>query len=204
VVLRVKGSGTDLRTITRPFPRRRARAGARSAHGRHERSEMVDYLAHCLVDLNAKRPSIDALIHAFIDHVHVDHMHPDAIIALCTSKDGPKLMKQIYGDTAAWSPGSARVRARETVRRAHQRPSTPAGRPPGEARSDHLGGTRVSPTTTITVIGEAQDFLKRKLAGKKVFGGPKSCRRTPGTGPVRAGKSPPHTRGGPAGTAGRC
>jgi len=106
-------------------------------------AEMVDYLAHCLVDLNSKRPSIDALIHAFIDHVHVDHMHPDAIIALCTSKDGPKLMKQIYGDTAAWLPWlRPGFRARETVRRAHQRRSTPAGRPPGKHGLINLGGDR--------------------------------------------------------------
>ena len=106
VVLRVKGSGTDLRTITRPgFPGvELAPVLALRSRGAMSDAEMVEYLAHCLVDLNAKRPSIDALIHAFIDHVHVDHMHPDAIIALCTSKDGPKLMKQIYGDTAAWLP----------------------------------------------------------------------------------------------------
>jgi rhamnulose-1-phosphate aldolase/alcohol dehydrogenase len=177
VVLRVKGSGTDLRTITRPgFPgvelapvlALRSRAAMNDA-------EMVDYLAHCLVDLNSKRPSIDALIHAFIDHVHVDHMHPDAIIALCTSKDGPKLMKQIYGDTAAWLPW-----LRPGFALAKQCGELINGRPRlravllGKHGLITWGGTaRESYNATITVIGEAQDFLKRKLAGKKVFGGPK-------------------------------
>ena len=105
-VLRVKGSGTDLRTITRqgfpgvalePVLELRSRSAMSD-------EEMVDYLAHCLVDLNAKRPSIDALIHALINHTHIDHMHPDAIIALCTAKNGPRLMKEIYGDGAAWLP----------------------------------------------------------------------------------------------------
>lgn len=63
--------------------------------------EMVEYLAHCLVDLNAKRPSIDTLIHAFIDHTHIDHMHPDAVIAICTAKHGREIMREIYGDEAA-------------------------------------------------------------------------------------------------------
>jgi rhamnulose-1-phosphate aldolase/alcohol dehydrogenase len=177
VVLRVKGSGTDLRTITRPgFPgvelapvlALRSRAAMNDA-------EMVDYLAHCLVDLNSKRPSIDALIHAFIDHVHVDHMHPDAIIALCTSKDGPKLMKQIYGDTAAWLPW-----LRPGFALAKQCGELINGRPRlravllGKHGLITWGGTaRESYNATITVIGEAQDFLKRKLVGKKVFGGPK-------------------------------
>lgn len=176
-VLRVKGSGTDLRTITRagfpgielgPVLELRTRRSMSD-------SEMVDYLAHCSVDLNAKRPSIDALIHAFIDHVHVDHMHPDAIIALCTSKDGPKLMKQIYGDTAAWvpwlRPGFALARrCGELVN----------GRP--RLRAVLLGKhglitwgrtSRESYDATLAVIGDAQDFLKRKVQGKKVFGGPR-------------------------------
>jgi rhamnulose-1-phosphate aldolase/alcohol dehydrogenase len=176
-VLRVKGSGTDLRTITRPgFPGVEL-APVLSLRTRRAMSdaEMVEYLAHCLVDLNAKRPSIDALIHAFIDHPHVDHMHPDAIIALCTSRDGPKLMKQIYGDTAAWLPWlrpgfalakqcgeliNGRTRLRAVLL--------------GKHGLITWGGTaKESYDNTIVVIGDAQDFLKRKLEGRKVFGGPK-------------------------------
>ncbi len=177
MVLRVKGSGTDLRTITRsgfpgvelgPVISLRSRRAMSDA-------EMVEYLAHCLVDLNAKRPSIDALIHAFIDHVHVDHMHPDAIIALCTSKDGPKLMKQIYGDTAAWVPW-----LRPGFALAKQCGELINGRPRlravllGKHGLITWGGTaKESYDATIAVIGDAQDFLKRKLEGRKVFGGPK-------------------------------
>ena len=176
-VLRVKGSGTDLRTITRagfpgvelaPVLDLRARRAMSDA-------EMVDYLAHCLVDLNAKRPSIDALIHAFIDHVHVDHMHPDAVIALCTSKDGPKLMKQVYGDAAAWLPW-----LRPGFALAKQCGELINGRPGlravllGKHGLITWGATaRESYDATLSVIGDAQDFLKRRLHGKKVFGGPK-------------------------------
>jgi rhamnulose-1-phosphate aldolase/alcohol dehydrogenase len=177
MVLRVKGSGTDLRTITRPgFPGvELAPVLALRSRRTMSDAEMVEYLAHCLVDLNAKRPSIDALIHAFIDHVHVDHMHPDAIIALCTSKDGPKLMKQIYGDTAAWLPW-----LRPGFALAQQCGELINGRPRlravllGKHGLITWGGTaRESYNATIAVIGDAQDFLKRKLEGKKVFGGPK-------------------------------
>ena len=179
VVLRVKGSGTDLRTITRPgFPGvELAPVLALRSRGAMSDAEMVEYLAHCLVDLNAKRPSIDALIHAFIDHVHVDHMHPDAIIALCTSKDGPKLMKQIYGDTAAWLPW-----LRPGFALAKQCGELINGRPGlravllGKHGLITWGGTaRESYDATLSVIGDAQDFLKRKLQGKKVFGGPKTA-----------------------------
>ncbi len=176
-VLRVKGSGTDLRTITRSgFPGLEL-APVLALRSRRSMSdaEMVDYLAHCLVDLNAKRPSIDALIHAFIDHVHVDHMHPDAVIALCTSKDGPKLMKQVYGDAAAWLPW-----LRPGFALAKQCGELVNGRPGlravllGKHGLITWGATaRQSYDATLSVIGDAQDFLKRKLQGKKVFGGPK-------------------------------
>ena len=176
-VLRVKGSGTDLRTITRqgfpgvaldPVLELRSRTAMSD-------EEMVDYLAHCLVDLNAKRPSIDALIHAFIDHAHIDHMHPDAVIALCTSKNGPRLMKEIYGDAAAWLPWlrPGFLLAKQCGELINRN---------GKLRAVLLGKhglitwgatARESYESSINVIGDAQDFLTRRLAGKKVFGGQK-------------------------------
>jgi len=175
-VLRVKGSGTDLRTITRAgFPGLDlAPVLALRSRRAMDDASMVDYLAHCLVDLNAKRPSIDTLIHAFIDHPHIDHMHPDAIIALCTAKDGPALMRKIYGDTAAWLPW-----LRPGFALARQCGELINGR--SRLRAVLLGKhglitwgatARESYDATIAVIGDAQDFLKRKLEGKKVFGGP--------------------------------
>ncbi|MBI5471058.1 MAG: bifunctional aldolase/short-chain dehydrogenase [Ignavibacteriae bacterium] len=182
-VLRVKGSGTDLRTITRmgfpgvhldPVLELRSRSSMTD-------EEMVDYLAHCLVDLNAKRPSIDALIHAFIDHTHIDHMHPDAIIALCTAKDGKQLMKKIYGDAAGWLPWL--------------RPGFTLAKQCGELINDNTklravllgkhglitwGSTaKESYNNTIDVIADAQDFLKRQLKGKKVFGGARISSMSP-------------------------
>ncbi|MEO8167278.1 MAG: bifunctional aldolase/short-chain dehydrogenase [bacterium] len=176
-VLRVKGSGTDLRTITRagfpgveldPVLELRSRSSMSD-------EEMVNYLAHCLVDLNAKRPSIDTLIHAFIDHTHIDHMHPDAIIALCTAKDGKQLMKKIYGDTAVWIPwlrpgfklakqcGEA-VNGKEKVRAVLL----------GKHGLITWGATaKESYDNTLAIISDAVDYFERELKGKKVFGGVK-------------------------------
>jgi rhamnulose-1-phosphate aldolase/alcohol dehydrogenase len=176
-VLRVKGSGTDLRTITRqgfpgvdldPVLDLRSRKAMTD-------EEMVEYLAHCLVDLNAKRPSIDALIHAFIDYPHIDHMHPDAIIALCTAQNGKELMKKIYGDAAVWVPWL--------------RPGFALAKQCGELVNGHpkikavllgkhglitWGATaKESYDSTINVIGDAQDFLSRAMKGKTAFGGPR-------------------------------
>ncbi|MEW6510953.1 MAG: bifunctional rhamnulose-1-phosphate aldolase/short-chain dehydrogenase [Bacteroidota bacterium] len=176
-VMRVKGSGGDLRTSTRagfpgvaldPVLELRSRASMSD-------EEMVEYLAHCLVDLNARRPSIDALIHAFIDHTHIDHMHPDAIIALCTSKDGPRLMKEICGDRAAWlpwlRPGFALAKQCGALINGNDRLRAVLL---GKHGLITWGATaKESYDNTITVIAEAQDFFARRLAGKKVFGGAK-------------------------------
>jgi rhamnulose-1-phosphate aldolase/alcohol dehydrogenase len=174
-VLRVKGSGTDLRTITRegfpgvdldPVLELRSRKAMTD-------EEMVEYLAHCLVDLNAKRPSIDALIHAFIDHPHIDHMHPDAIIALCTSRNGKELMKKLYGSSAVWipwlRPGFALAKmCGELV---NGKPGVKAVLLGKHGLITWGNSAKESYDSTINVIGDAQDFLARSMKGKKAFGG---------------------------------
>jgi rhamnulose-1-phosphate aldolase/alcohol dehydrogenase len=176
-VLRVKGSGSDLRTITRegfPGVDLEPVLDLRSRKSMTD-EEMVEYLAHCLVDLNAKRPSIDALIHAFIDYTHIDHMHPDAIIALCTARNGKELMRKIYGDAAVWVPW-----LRPGFALAKQCGDLVNGRPGIKAVLLGKHGLITWGTTakesyesTINVIGAAQEFLSRAMKGKKSFGGPR-------------------------------
>jgi rhamnulose-1-phosphate aldolase/alcohol dehydrogenase len=103
-VLWVKGSGTDLATITASgfaalrldevLPLR-ARAGMDDA-------SMVDYLRRCGLEPDQPRPSIETLLHAFVPGQHVDHTHPDAIIALTSSSSGRRLAEDTFGDEAVW------------------------------------------------------------------------------------------------------
>lgn len=174
-VLRVKGSGTDLQTITRAgFPGLRL-DDIDLLWNRKAMSdeEMVEYLAHCLVDLNAKRPSIDTLIHAFIDHTHIDHMHPDAIIALCTAKHGKQIMREIYGDDAEWvdwlRPGFALAKlCGEIVRENPHLKAILLGKHGlitwGETAKECYGNT-------ITIIERAQEYVEYYEKKKKAFGG---------------------------------
>ncbi len=176
-VLRVKGSGTDLATITRAgFPGLRLDdinlLWDRKAM---PDEEMVEYLAHCLVDLNAKRPSIDTLIHAFIPHKHIDHMHPDAVIALCTAKHGKQIMEEIYGEDAAWvdwlRPGFALAKICGELTRGNS-----------ELQAILLGkhglitwGNTAKECyyNTIAVIERAQKYIEEHERKKKAFGGVK-------------------------------
>jgi rhamnulose-1-phosphate aldolase/alcohol dehydrogenase len=103
-VLWVKGSGTDLATITAagfpglrldellPLRERVAMADA----------EMVDYLLRSAVRPDQPRPSIETLLHAFIPATHVDHTHPDAVIALTSTPHGRELAERYFGDEIVW------------------------------------------------------------------------------------------------------
>ena len=89
-VLWVKGSGTDLASITAAgFPGLRLDEilPLRERESMDD-ATMVDYLLRCGLTPSQPRPSIETLLHAFIPATHVDHTHPDAIIALTSSPDG--------------------------------------------------------------------------------------------------------------------
>ena len=103
-VLWVKGSGTDLASITEagfaalrldevvPLRERESMDDA----------TMVEYLLRCGISPNQLRPSIETLLHAFIPALHVDHTHPDAIIALTSSPEGRSLAEEAFGTEAVW------------------------------------------------------------------------------------------------------
>ncbi|MEP6811432.1 MAG: bifunctional rhamnulose-1-phosphate aldolase/short-chain dehydrogenase [Actinomycetota bacterium] len=103
-VLLVKGSGTDLASITEAgFPALRLEEilPLRERESMDD-AAMVEYLLRCGLTPNQPRPSIETLLHAFITAAHVDHTHPDAIIALTSSPDGRRLAEEAFGSEAVW------------------------------------------------------------------------------------------------------
>ena len=105
-VMRIKGSGSDLKTIeAQHFP------GIRldDLEPLVERDsmtdeEMVAYLVHCLMEPTSPRPSIETLLHGFVPHAHIDHTHADAILALTNTVDGRRHVEAVYGHEAIWIP----------------------------------------------------------------------------------------------------
>jgi rhamnulose-1-phosphate aldolase/alcohol dehydrogenase len=103
-VLWVKGSGTDLASITAAgfaalrleeiLPLRERESMDDAA--------MVDYLLRCALAPGQPRPSIETLLHAFISAAQVDHTHPDAVIALTSSPRGRELAADAFGADAIW------------------------------------------------------------------------------------------------------
>jgi rhamnulose-1-phosphate aldolase/alcohol dehydrogenase len=98
-VMRVKGSGGDLATLgpegfpgvrlddLEPLRRRAAMTDA----------EMVAYLGRCLVEPEARRPSIETLLHGFLPDAAAFHSHADAILALTNNPDPARHVRAALG-----------------------------------------------------------------------------------------------------------
>ena len=105
-VLRVKGSGSDLKTAQRddfvgvlldPVLRIQSRPSMSD-------EDMVAYLSHCLTDIPSKRPSIETLMHSFLPFAHVDHTHADYILWFACASEGRRVAEDLFGDALVWIP----------------------------------------------------------------------------------------------------
>jgi rhamnulose-1-phosphate aldolase/alcohol dehydrogenase len=106
-VMWVKGSGSDLATMERgDFTPLRLDEMLPLFDERDEMpdEDMVAHLARCQTDPAAPRASIETLLHAFVPADHVHHTHPDAINVLAGTRDGERLVRECFGDEAAWIP----------------------------------------------------------------------------------------------------
>jgi rhamnulose-1-phosphate aldolase/alcohol dehydrogenase len=98
-VLRVKGSGSDLKSIQRKdFPGVRM-DDIRLLLDRPDMGdeEMVAYLAHALQDPAGPRPSIETLLHGFVNAHAVVHTHADAIVSLTNNDRAADVLAGVYG-----------------------------------------------------------------------------------------------------------
>lgn len=175
-VMWVKGSGSDLATVTRkgftpiylddvlPLLERDAMSD----------EEMVGYLAHCVAGTGYPRQSIETLMHAFLPFRHVDHTHPDAIISLATAVGGEAAAREIFGDELVWVPYlrpgfalakrvaqavAANPRARLVILEKHGLITW------GDTHEE-------SYRNTIEVIQRAERYIVARLGDRPAFGGP--------------------------------
>ena len=98
-VLRVKGSGSDLKSIQRKdFPGVRM-DDIRALLERDDMGdeEMVAYLAHALQEPGGVRPSIETLLHGFVSAHAVVHTHADAIVSLTNNDRAADVLAGVYG-----------------------------------------------------------------------------------------------------------
>src|ERR1051325_9202222 len=99
-VLRVKGSGSDLKSIQRKdFPGVRMDDVLALLDRRDMGDqEMVDYLAHALQEPASPRPSIETLLHGFLPARAVIHTHADAVVSLTNNDKSRDVLREASGD----------------------------------------------------------------------------------------------------------
>jgi rhamnulose-1-phosphate aldolase/alcohol dehydrogenase len=105
-VMWVKGSGSDLATMGPEHFTALKLDEVLPLFERDELSDedMVAYLSRCQLDPRMPRCSIETLLHAFVPAPHVHHTHPDGINVLAGTADGERLVRECFGDAAAWVP----------------------------------------------------------------------------------------------------
>jgi len=174
-VLRVKGSGSDLKSVQRrDFPGVRMDDIA-ALLGRDEMSdeEMVSYLAHALQDPAGVRPSIETLLHGFLSAPAIVHTHADAVVSLTNNDRAHDVIQGVYG--------------KDVISLAYRRPGFRISRDVADAITDRpeakalllerhgtitWGATvREAYEATIELITRAEEAITERKRGRAVFGG---------------------------------
>ena len=142
--------------------------------GREHEDEMVAYLTHCTFNLNARAPSIDTPLHAYLPFAHIDHVHPDAIIALAASSGGEAATREIWNGAVGWLPWKRPgfdlgLRLREYVQ---EHPRMRAVLLAGHGIISWGDSSRQCYANTIDLIATAATYLNRHLSRGEAFGGP--------------------------------
>jgi rhamnulose-1-phosphate aldolase/alcohol dehydrogenase len=176
-VLRVKGSGSDLKSIQRKdFPGVRM-DDIRALLERDDMGdeEMVAYLAHALQEPGGVRPSIETLLHGFVNAHAVVHTHADAIVSLTNNDRAADVLAGVYG--------------KDVIALDYRRPGFKISREVADAIVAHpqaralllskhgtitWGATvREAYEATVELITRAEDAIAERMRGRRVFGGPR-------------------------------
>ncbi|HYS18558.1 MAG TPA: bifunctional rhamnulose-1-phosphate aldolase/short-chain dehydrogenase [Candidatus Binatia bacterium] len=198
-VLRVKGSGSDLKSVQRrDFPGVRMDDIA-ALLGRDEMSdeEMVGYLAHALQDPGGVRPSIETLLHGFVPAPAIVHTHADAVVSLTNTDRAHDVIQRVYG--------------KDVISLAYRRPGFRISRDVADAIADRpeakalllerhgtitWGATvRDAYEATIELITRAEEATAERKKGRRAFGGGRVPVREPGARRATALAVAPRLRG---------
>ena len=176
-VLRVKGSGSDLKSVQRKdFPGvRMDDILALLERDDMGDTEMVSYLAHGLLDSGGTRPSIETLLHGFLPSHAVIHTHADAIVSLTNNDHHRDVFAEVYGKDVITLP--------------YRRPGFRISRDVADALRRHPDATalvlerhgtitwgatvRDAYDATLELVTRAEEAIAARKRGRRVFGGPR-------------------------------
>src|SRR5213594_619687 len=175
-VLRVKGSGSDLKSVQRKdFPGvRMDDILALLERDDMGDQEMVSYLAHGLVDAGGTRPSIETLLHGFLSAHAVIHTHADAIVSLTNNDRHRAVVAQVYGKDVIALPyrrPGFRI-SRDVADALRQHPDAKAVVLERHGTITWGAALREAYDATIALITRAEEAI----AEKRADGGPSAAR----------------------------
>lgn len=170
----VKGSGVDMKSAeARDF----SSVDLDDVLPLFERSDMldedvVDYLARCLLDPGALRPSIETLLHAFLPQASVVHTHADAILSLGNTSRPEHILKEVFGNAVAAVPyrRPGFLLSKEVAQSVLTHPMAK-----GVVLLNHglvtWGSTaQASYDTHIELVCRAEEYIHERSMGRSVFG----------------------------------
>jgi rhamnulose-1-phosphate aldolase/alcohol dehydrogenase len=176
-VLRVKGSGSDLKSIQRKdFPGVRM-DDIQLLLERDDMGdeEMVAYLAHALQEPGGVRPSIETLLHGFVSAHAVVHTHADAIVSLTNNDRAGDVLAGVYGKDVI-----ALDYRRPGFRISREVADAIVANPQARALLLSKHGTitwgatvREAYEATVELITRAEDAIAERRRGRRIFGGPR-------------------------------
>jgi rhamnulose-1-phosphate aldolase/alcohol dehydrogenase len=174
-VLRVKGSGSDLKSVQRKdFPGVRM-DDITGLLDRAEMSdeEMVSYLAHALQEPGGVRPSIETLLHGFLGAPAIVHTHADAVVSLTNNDRAHDVLQGVYGkDVIALGyrrPGFKI--SREVADAIAERPEAKALLLARHGTITWGATVREAYEATIELMTRAEDAIAERKKGRRAFGG---------------------------------
>ena len=174
-VLRVKGSGSDLKSIEKKhFPGVRM-DDVLALLGRQDMGdqEMVDYLAHALQEPASPRPSIETLLHGFLPATAVIHTHADGIVSLTNNDRAADVLREVYGAEVIALPyrRPGFLISREVAETFKRHPKAKALLL--EKHGTICWGATVKEAylATVELISRAEEAIEHRAKGRVRFGG---------------------------------
>lgn len=173
-VLAVKGTGSDVATIREAGFSLLRMDGVDPLFDFEEMTdeEMVAHLAKVQFEPGRPRQSIEALLHGFTPHPHVDHSHPDAIISIASTPDPAATVVEAFGDRAAFVPyiRPGFTLSKWIAQKVMDNPAIEAVIMGKHGLVTWGEDSKSSYESTINVIQQAEDFVRDRGKGRRVFG----------------------------------
>jgi rhamnulose-1-phosphate aldolase/alcohol dehydrogenase len=176
-VMWVKGSGSDLATVTSA-----SFTGLRldevlvlRDRERVADTEMVAHLRRCMTDPDRPRASIETLFHAFHPAAAIDHTHADATNYFACAADGERLARELFGPELIWI-SYERPGHRLSRRIADAVEANPAGKLVILQKHGSItwgGDDEACTRSTHAMLGRAKAFVDARMAAQPAFGGPR-------------------------------